>query len=85
MLTNEQLKYLAESGYWKQAKIHLVHFVEQIDRVSEPLIVDGITITPKDAYLGKLLAVKTITEFIDSVDSFGNKEERSRDLRDSME
>lgn len=84
-MTQDQLKYLAQSEAWQQIKTYLVLFVEKLDRVSEPLIVDGITITPEQAYLGKLLAVHTLHDFMDSVDSFKNNEERKKDLRDSME
>lgn len=84
-MNREVLKNLSESEAWQQAKQYLVLYVEKLDRVSEPLIIDGITITPEHAYLGKLLAVRTIHDFMDSVDSFKNNEERENDSRDSME
>lgn len=84
-MTKEQLENLAKSEAWQQLKTYLVPFVEKLDRVSEPLIVDGLTITPEHAYIGKLLAVHTLHDFMNSVDSFKNNEERRRDSRDSME
>lgn len=84
-MTQEQIKNLAESEAWQQIKTYLVLFIEKLDRVSEPLIIDGVTITPEHAYLGKLLAVRTLHDFMNSVDSFKNNEERRRDSRDSME
>jgi len=84
MLNAEQLKIIANNPYWNDLKELLVLYIDDIDRVSKPLIIDGITITPNQAYLGKLLAVQTINEFINSVDSMKSGEERASDVRDSM-
>ncbi len=84
-MTTQELKLLAESAAWEQAKKYLALYIEDLDRVSKPLIVKDIVITPEQAYLGKLLAVETLVDFINSVDSFKNREEREKDARDSME
>ncbi len=83
-MTNEQKVIIANNPYWNDIKELLVPFIDEIDRVSKPLIVDGITITPNQAYLAKLLTVQTINEFINSVDSMKLGEERVKDARDSM-
>lgn len=83
-MNTELLKTIADSHYWEELKGYLVHYIDNVDRVSKPLEVNGVTITPEQAYLGKLLAVKTLNEFINSIDSLKNIKEREQNSRDLM-
>jgi len=84
-MTNEQLKYIANSESWEILKVYLRLFIDKLDRVSEPMDVYGIQVSAENAYMGKLLATHTLKEFIDSVDKQKDIEVREKDIRDSME
>lgn len=83
-MDTESLKVVANSSDWEILKELLVHYRNEIDMVSNPIRSNGITISPSQAYLGKLLAVQKFDEFINYVDSFKNVQVRSLDKRDLM-
>jgi hypothetical protein len=84
-MTIEKLQLIANSKDWDDLKEYLGDFISDLDKVSEPLEIKGITITPENAYLSKLLAVVTLKDFIRSVDIQKHKEAYRKDGRDSME